>query len=174
MEALIPPAAVQSSTAHGCSNVAQHTAAGQCQSWPPVPADLPSLPPQPCLTGSSYVAEKPEKPPGAPICFYSQLVPPQDEVTQKIWLFLGVLHFVSPGQAMPELAVHVTAQPAGINCSTHLNAANYCSCKSRIILSAKNRGVHQNKPAGGTTDRGQAPGCAQSTAIQLCVLHPLL
>lgn len=34
--------------------------------------------------------------------------------------------------------------------AAYLNAANYCSCKSRIILSAKNRGVHQNKPAGGT------------------------
>lgn len=36
----------------------------------------------------------------------------------------------------------------GAGKATYLNAANYCSCKSRIILSAKNRGVHQNKPAG--------------------------
>lgn len=46
-----------------------------------------------------------ENPPGAPIDFYSQLVPPRDEVTQKIWLLLGVLHFISPGQATPELSV---------------------------------------------------------------------
>lgn len=31
--------------------------------------------------------------------------------------------------------------------AAYLNAANYCSCKSRVILSAKNCGVHQNKPA---------------------------
>lgn len=118
MEALIPPAAAQSSTAHGCSNVAQHTGAGQCQSWPPVPAAAaglqicPRSDPSPAGWAAHPWQKNQETPPGAPISFYSQLVPPRDEVTQKIWLFLGVLHFVSPGQAMPELSVHSCWQQA--------------------------------------------------------------
>lgn len=34
----------------------------------------------------------------------------------------------------------------GAENGTDLNAANYCSCKSRVVLSAKNCGIHQNKP----------------------------
>lgn len=99
----------QRGTAHGCG--AMPVLAPGARSSRRA-ADLPPLRPQPCRMGSSSVAEKPGDPPGAPICFYSQLVPPRDEVTQKIWLFLGVLHFVSPGQAMPELSVHSCWQQA--------------------------------------------------------------
>lgn len=46
--------------------------------------------------------------------------------------------------------------------ATHLNAANYCSCKSRVVLSAKNCGIHQNKPVEKRQHQGHALGITSS------------
>lgn len=46
--------------------------------------------------------------------------------------------------------------------ATHLNAANYCSCKSRVVLSAKNCRIHQNKPVEKRQHQGHALGITSS------------